>query len=73
VRLSVADTGPGIPMERRGEAISKYRRLEEARTTEGTGLGLAFVRAVARLHNGDIELLDNRPGLKVVLTLRSEP
>jgi signal transduction histidine kinase len=70
VRLWVADHGPGIAPELRDDAIRKYRRLEEARTTEGSGLGLAFVRAIARLHNGDIELEDNAPGLRVVMTLR---
>jgi signal transduction histidine kinase len=72
VRLSVADDGLGIPVELRDDAMRKYRRLEEARTTEGSGLGLAFVRAVARLHSGDLELDDNKPGLRVVLTLRRE-
>ena len=74
VKLWVADHGPGIPPELREEATRKYLRLEEARTTEGSGLGLAFVRAIARLHGGDIELLDNEPGLRVVMSLvRSEP
>jgi signal transduction histidine kinase len=70
VRLSVADRGPGIAAELREDAVAKYRRLEEARTTEGSGLGLALVRAVARLHGGDVELLDNQPGLRVVMILR---
>jgi signal transduction histidine kinase len=74
IGLWVADHGPGIPRELRGEAMRKYLRLEQARTTEGSGLGLAFVRAIARLHNGDIELEDNAPGLRVVMTLRkSDP
>lgn len=70
VELSVADRGLGIPAELREHALGKYRRLEESRTTEGSGLGLALARAVARLHGGDIELEDNRPGLRVVLRLR---
>jgi signal transduction histidine kinase len=73
IELWVADHGPGIPPELRTDALTKYGRLEEARTTEGVGLGLAFVRAVARLHGGDIELGDNDPGLKVLMTLRREP
>jgi signal transduction histidine kinase len=74
VQLWVADQGPGIPSELRHDATRKYRRLEEARTTEGSGLGLAFVRAIARLHGGDIELQDNAPGLRVMMTLqRSDP
>jgi signal transduction histidine kinase len=73
VRLWVAVNGPGIASELRDAAMRKYKRLEEARTTEGSGLGLAFVRAIARLHNGDIELEDNDPGLRVVVTLRHCP
>lgn len=70
VEISVSDSGPGIAAELREDAIRKYRRLEEARTTEGTGLGLAMARAVARLHGGDIVLEDNRPGLRVRLLLK---
>jgi signal transduction histidine kinase len=72
IDLTVSDRGSGIPPEYREDAIRKYRRLEEARTTEGSGLGLAMVRAVARLHGGDIVLEDNAPGLKVHLVLRRD-
>lgn len=70
IELWVADHGPGIPADLREHALGKYRRLEEARTTEGSGLGLALAGSVARLHGGDVELDDNRPGLRVVLRLR---
>ena len=70
VELWVADEGGGIPPEQREHALGRYRRLEVARTTEGSGLGLALARAVARLHGGDIELLDNEPGLRAVITLK---
>jgi len=70
IELSVADRGPGIDARRREQALGRYRRLEEARTTEGNGLGLALARAVARLHGGEIELEDNRPGLRAVMRLR---
>jgi signal transduction histidine kinase len=67
--LWVADNGPGIPENSREDAMKKYGRLEEARTHEGSGLGLALVRAVARLHGGDLSLEDNRPGLRAVMLL----
>ena len=70
IELIVRDSGPGIPPEFREAATHKYRRLEESRTTEGSGLGLAMARAVARLHGGDIVLEDNCPGLRVRLILR---
>jgi signal transduction histidine kinase len=72
VEIIVSDRGAGIPAELREDAMSKYRRLEEARTTDGSGLGLAMARAVARLHGGDMVLEDNQPGLKARLVLRRQ-
>ena len=71
LRLWVADRGPGIPEARRGEALRRYARLEQARTTEGSGLGLALVAAIARLHGGELRLEDNAPGLRALLVLPS--
>jgi signal transduction histidine kinase len=74
IRVWVADNGPGIPENRRADALRKYGRLEQSRTREGSGLGLALVRAVARLHGGDLQLESNSPGLRAVITLpRAEP
>ena len=70
VTLSVADDGPGIPEDRRSDALKKFSRLDPARTISGSGLGLSLVEAVARLHGGDIAIEDNAPGLKVVLTIK---
>ncbi|HUH83649.1 MAG TPA: HAMP domain-containing sensor histidine kinase [Stellaceae bacterium] len=69
VRIEVADTGPGVPEDRREAVFDRFVRLEGSRGTPGNGLGLSLVRAVARLHGGEIRLEDNRPGLKAVLTL----
>ncbi|MDB5693957.1 MAG: hypothetical protein JWO81_3020 [Alphaproteobacteria bacterium] len=69
VHLWVADCGAGIPPDRRGEAMRKYGRLDDARTSDGSGLGLALVGAVARLHGGDLLLEDNAPGLRAVIAL----
>ena len=44
-------------------------RLENSRSQPGTGLGLSLVAAVARLHNGELRIEDNAPGLKVTLRL----
>ncbi|HSC17526.1 MAG TPA: HAMP domain-containing sensor histidine kinase [Rhizomicrobium sp.] len=62
--LSVADNGPGIPAEDRPRVIERFVRLEASRHSPGTGLGLSLVAAVARLHEAQLELSDNRPGLK---------
>ncbi len=71
--LIVADDGPGIPEERRDEALKRFGRLDAARTESGAGLGLSLASAVAHLHGGTLALEDNAPGLRVRLTLTPEP
>ncbi len=68
-RLEVADSGPGIPAERREAVFDRFVRLEGSRSTPGNGLGLSLVRAVAKLHGGAVWAEGNDPGLRVVFTL----
>ncbi len=65
--LCVADTGPGIPASEREKVFRRFYRLEASRTTQGSGLGLALVKAVADLHGASVELSDNHPGLRVTV------
>jgi signal transduction histidine kinase len=67
VTASVADAGPGIPTEERELVLRRLYRLEKSRTTEGTGLGLSLVKAVADLHGAEVVLADAMPGLRVEL------
>ena len=67
VRLAVADTGPGIPETERDRVLEPFVRLDGSRSTPGSGLGLALVAAIARLHGARLELADNHPGLSVAL------
>jgi signal transduction histidine kinase len=69
VRVSVADTGPGVPIADRERVLARFARLDEARSKPGNGLGLALVRAVAEQHDGKLTLDDNEPGLIVLLEL----
>jgi signal transduction histidine kinase len=62
--LSVADDGPGVPAAERERLFDRFYRLERSRSTPGSGLGLALVQAVARLHRGEIALSDRKPGLE---------
>lgn len=63
--LSVADSGPGIPAEDRERVLQRFVRLDDSRATPGSGLGLSLVAAVAKLHDVDLTLDDNAPGLRV--------
>jgi signal transduction histidine kinase len=65
--VSVADDGPGIPVDQYAHVFKRFYRLEHSRYTPGNGLGLSLVAAVARLHGARIEMLDNAPGLKLRL------
>ena len=71
VEVIVADNGPGIAPEFRQKVLQRFFRLEASRSTPGNGLGLSLVEAIARLHDGELALLDNEPGLKVSVTLRA--
>lgn len=62
--VSVTDTGPGIPEQERTNVFRRLYRLERARSTDGSGLGLSLVAAIVELHGAGIELTDNGPGLR---------
>jgi len=69
VEICIADRGPGISDEDRNRATERFFRAESARSTSGSGLGLALVAAVAQLHNGTLMLADNHPGLRATISL----
>ena len=59
IRVSVEDDGPGIPPDRREEALRPFVRLDPARNQDrgsGVGLGLAIVSDIARAHGGQLRL-----------------
>jgi signal transduction histidine kinase len=69
ITVSVRDQGPGIPADELSRAGERFFRGEDARSTPGSGLGLALVQAVAHLHGGTLRLDDAAPGLAAVLLL----
>jgi signal transduction histidine kinase len=72
IEISIADQGPGISEADRERAIERFFRAESARNTSGSGLGLALVAAVCNLHNGNLRLRDNHPGLRAILSLPAQ-
>jgi signal transduction histidine kinase len=54
--LTVSDTGVGIPDRELARVFERFHRIEnvQGRTHEGTGIGLALVRELVRLHGGTI-------------------
>ena len=58
VELTVSDTGTGIPAHELPRLFERFHRVEgtRARTHEGSGIGLALVRDLVRLHGGDVRV-----------------
>ncbi len=67
VHLQISDRGPGIPAAERQRVLQRFVRLDAARSTPGSGLGLSLVAAAARLHGATLSLGDAAPGLVVRL------
>jgi signal transduction histidine kinase len=58
VRISVTDTGPGIPPAKLEDIFTPFYTTR----TEGTGLGLAIAREVIQMHRGEITVENNSGG-----------
>jgi len=63
VRISVTDTGIGIPEDQQGLIFERFHRVENnsVRSQEGTGIGLSLVKELVKIHQGSIEVR-SRPG-----------
>ena len=72
-QIIVADDGPGVPEDTFEEVLKPFRRLDESRTEEGNGLGLALVRAIAVRHHATLSLADNSPGLRITVEFPVPP
>lgn len=64
VYLSVKDTGAGIPEELKERVFEPFFRVDKSRSRElgGVGLGLALVREIVRVHDGNITVKSNPSG-----------
>jgi signal transduction histidine kinase len=69
VRITVADTGLGVPAEDTGRIFDRFYRGRNSTAATGTGLGLAIARWVAEQHNGRIELATSPNGSRFTLRL----
>lgn len=70
VELSVADTGVGIEAHELPHLFERFHRVigAQSRTHEGTGIGLALVRELSRLHGGDVRV-ESRLGRGTTFTV----
>ena len=56
VRVSISDTGVGIPDEHLPRIFDRFYRVEKSRVSCGSGLGLAIAMDIARAHLGTIKV-----------------
>jgi signal transduction histidine kinase len=61
VRIFVRDHGPGIPAEERERIFDPFYRGSTGRHLKGTGIGLAIVRKIARIYQGEAKV-EETPG-----------
>jgi two-component system osmolarity sensor histidine kinase EnvZ len=72
IEIIIEDDGPGIPDERKKDAMRPFVRLDDARRadTGGTGLGLSIAQTAIENHGGQLFLEDSdMGGLKVRIIL----
>jgi PAS domain S-box-containing protein len=68
VVLAVRDTGRGIPAADIPHLFERYRRVREAKRTEGTGLGLFIAKTIVDAHGGEIGV-ESTPGVGSIFTI----
>ncbi|MFK7795305.1 MAG: sensor histidine kinase [Gammaproteobacteria bacterium] len=68
-KVHIDDNGPGIPLESRHKVFERFYRDPSQQSQQGAGLGLSLVSAVLELHDANIQLVENKSGLRVTLDL----
>ena len=70
-RLTVADSGIGIPAESRERVFERFYRVDKSRSKEvgGTGLGLSIVKHAAAFHNAELKL-ESAEGVGTTVTVQ---
>ena len=74
-RLWVSDSGPGVADADRERIFDRFARGSGARRSQGAGLGLAIVRAIAEAHGGAVELerAPSGDGATFTITIPTRP
>jgi len=77
-RLTIGNSGPGIPAADRDRIFERFYRADKARNrqVEGVGLGLSLAREIVRAHHGELLLEEARDGwtaFSVVIPVLSQP
>jgi signal transduction histidine kinase len=72
VRISLSDSGPGIPRSALKKIFENFYRVDNdlTRTTGGTGIGLALVKSLVTAMGGRVRAVNNDgPGCTIIITM----
>ena len=56
LRVSISNTGNEIPYEKQLKIFNKFYQVDESHATQGNGIGLAIVKRIVDLHNGNVSV-----------------
>lgn len=68
VRLTVADTGVGIPEQHLPHVFDRFYKADQSRSQAGSGLGLSIVKAIVERHGGTVSVR-SRQGAETVFEI----
>ena len=68
VRISITDTGIGIPAEAINKVFDRFYQVDKSRGNFGNGLGLSFVKSIVELHGGAVSI-KSKDGLGTTVIL----
>jgi len=54
--VKVSNTGSEIPPEKQDKIFAKFYQVDESHATQGNGIGLAIVKSIVELHNGEVNV-----------------
>lgn len=74
VKISIADSGPGIPKEFQGVLFDRFTQYDssDSRRTGGTGLGLNITKALIEKHHGKIDFETGKDGTTFYIILPTQ-
>jgi len=60
--IEIADQGPGIPEEEQSLVFEFFYRSAKTSSVKGTGIGLALVDSIAKIHHVDMKIVSKLEG-----------